>query len=331
MASTPLLRHDDSSFTHDLTDQQVTDYFDFRTRLAFAILSEREFFTHRYVNSDNARLTIQAFTSERAGGAAVTSRRRDGSSTTLIPKGRLDVRRPEHVSGSCELPRDLDQELLHALEAAAKEGDVNWFPFSDALRLFVGGNTDSPDISQHTELIDIVSAFSRLSGAWDQRGTVEGFLAAFRPETEPDRRYFGGVASNKALSTAMRSGKSIREVWLGDAYVLRSQYGHGHVEAPPYSAIWTTREHLLLAAFAFPLFAKGVLAKAGYYELTADDVAKVEAFDTLATLKPFSGNPDNPNFPWRAALSRARQRPMVLVLAKAFEEAMQSEASRTTS
>ena len=74
--SVPILRRDDLTATADLTDDQVAEYFEFRNRLAFAVLSARRFFSMGYTNGDNARLVIQGFVPERAGGALVRDPRR---------------------------------------------------------------------------------------------------------------------------------------------------------------------------------------------------------------------------------------------------------------
>ena len=54
-ASVPVLRHQNTTFTADLSDDEVAEYFEFRTRLTFAALAARQFFGHRYCNSDNLR------------------------------------------------------------------------------------------------------------------------------------------------------------------------------------------------------------------------------------------------------------------------------------
>ena len=69
MDSVPLLRQEGRALTADLEDAQIVDYFDFRIRLAFAVLAAREFFTLRYANSDHVRLVVQGFTPAQAGGA----------------------------------------------------------------------------------------------------------------------------------------------------------------------------------------------------------------------------------------------------------------------
>jgi hypothetical protein len=319
-ASIPLLRRDGADLVSDLNDEQVREYFEFRTSLAFAALAAREFFGFNYWNSDNLRLVIQGFTPEQAGAALVASRRRDGQSHNLIPKGARRATRPDHVWPGCTLPRDLDTVLLSGLEQARTADNESWPRLAEAIRLFVGANTDSPDVSMHAELVDTVSALSRLFDAWDERATVEGFLAALPPPTESDADRYGPKARTERVQKALEKGLPVRAAWLRDAYVLRSQYGHGRVEEPPYGSIWSEREHLLLGAAIVPLLVKAMLAKDGHYSFTAEDETLNNAFDTLATLEPFAEQGgQSRRYPWRDTINRIRMWPMARELARALK------------
>lgn len=305
----PLLRRDDLSLTSDLTDDQITEYFDFRTRLTFAVLSARQFFEHRYANSDHVRLVIQGFTPERAGGAVLVQRRRDGSTRIIVPRGHLSVRRPHHISGSCQLPRDLDADLLCALESASAAEPPWWLRIMEAIRLFVGANTDTPDVSEHAELIDVVSAFSLLANAWDENSTVQGFVSTLPSserlpgmETLPD----GPKAHNSRFQQALEKETVTRAIWLKDAYRLRGNFSHGRVTTVSYPAIWSEREHLLLAAVAFPLYLKAILEREGFYQMTNEDVLMNTAFDALALLAPFDTEEEEHGSPWSEIISQVR-------------------------
>jgi hypothetical protein len=299
----PILRLTSTSFTSDLSEPQIEELFEFRQRLAFAVLAKRRFFSHRYANSDHVRLVVQGFTAEGSGTTSLISRRRDGSTKNLISRGMLAVRRPEHVAFGCELPGDLDLPLLESLENAYTRKAATWDRVADTVRLFVGANTDSPEVSLHSELIDTVSAFSRLAGVWDEQGTVSEFIREL-PSPEPvNEEFHGSKFTLPAVTSALAKGRPVRAAWLKDAYVLRSQYGHGHVTTPPYRSSWSIHEHLLLGAIVLPLYVKAVLGREGLYTTTDEDRALDAAFDTLATLEPFASDPESDAFPWRNALS----------------------------
>jgi hypothetical protein len=330
-ASVPVIKRDELTFTAEMSDDIAATYFDFRIRLAFCALAARQFFGHRYWNADNVRLVVQAFTPEGAGGAMVITRRRDGHTNNYITKGAFRETRPRHVGNSFALPRDLDIPLVHALEAAATAQRPSWPRIADAIRLFVGANSDNSDVDLHTELVDTVSAFSRLFGVWDEKDTVAGFINALpAPPRDEGDEPLGAKVDADLVRRALEAKKSIREAWLADAYRLRGKYGHGDVTAPGYPATWKAHEHLLLAAFIFPLLVKSVLASDGFYEFTADDHMANAMFDTLATYDAFAPDPiptsgddedddiDIP-LPWRRVASDFQMRRVANLLTAEFE------------
>lgn len=307
----PLLRRDDLAYTADLGDDEVNEYFGFRRRLTFSVLAGRQFFHLRYANADHTRLVIQGFTPERAGGALLQLRRRDGATNVRIPPGHLSIPRPHHLAGACELPKDLDLGLLASLERAIEEGPPWWPRIDEAIRLFVEANTDSPDVSEHSELIDVVSAFSLVADEWKAAPTVTDFAETLpSPGGLPDSARLPGApkARNERLAAALQKGKDVRAVWLDDMYQVRSHFGHGRVTSSEYPAIWTEREHLLLASVAFPLYLKAYLHAEGLYSMTEEDAVVNTALDALMLLEPFDGrtpedDEEEPGAAWRETIS----------------------------
>jgi hypothetical protein len=300
-ATVPVLRRVGTAFESDLAEEELRERFEFRERLAFSVLSAREYFRdHRYANSENVRMVVQGFTIDRAGSTMITSRRRDGHSNNIILKGSMRFLRPQHALRSCELPRDLDLGLLNALGAARAADIPLWAQITDAVRLFVGANSDSPDIGLHNELVDVISAFSRLGGVWKEAETVQAFTRALpsppRSGMESDTRFAGAGWGPRFTSQRMvdqrERGKSVREVWLSDANQVRSEVGHGRLTDARYPALWAAHEHLLLAAVALPLYVKALLREAGVYAWSSTDDDLNEAFDVLATVEPFSWTDD---------------------------------------
>ena len=232
----------------------------------------------------------QGFSAQRGGGSAlIITRRRDGHTRNIVAKGAGRVTRPLHVPW-CELPRDLDAECLQALEIAMAGREASADRLKDALQVLVGANTASPDVSVRTELVESVGAFSRLFGVWKERETVAAFVGILPPLLEADVVSYGTRVTRDPLRKMLSSGGSLREAWQTDAYILRGQYAHGHVDDPPYTSAWTLHEHLMLAAYIFPLTVKATLAAAGEYRWTERDQAHSDAFDTLVTLEKFSGS-----------------------------------------
>lgn len=115
IGSATLVRIDKAEFTRDFTQEEQAALFVLTELLAISGLAAREYFANGgYQNRDNFRLVIQAF-AVADGGAAITSRRRDGSSTNYWGED-YRVQKPEHIplhGTSC-----LDRPLLEALVRA---------------------------------------------------------------------------------------------------------------------------------------------------------------------------------------------------------------------
>jgi hypothetical protein len=271
----------------DLTDAEIGAVFAFRQRLAFAALARRDYFGLRYSNADALRLVVQQIDPARPGAAVTTSRRRDGRVTTMYTTGAFRVRRPEHVPW-CELTEELDAGVLHATERALEvEGGLPTY-LDEAMALFVGANTDHPDVAVHAELVDTTSAFSRLAKEWKAEATVDGFLRLLPVPPRPLELTASLTTRLAPARKTIPGTRPVRSAWLHDAFVLRHHFGHGRVQQPGFTPTWSVAEHLLLAAWIFPVALKAALATQGTYKLTAEDHFRDRSFDSLAALAPFA-------------------------------------------
>lgn len=286
-ASVALLHRADLPITGELSDADVADYYEFRTRLAFAMLSRREYFDFRYCSSESLELVIRSYTPESRGGVVVEHRRRDGARRILYSEGTFLQRKPDYVEW-CALDRDMDADVLHALERVADSDDATWDDIAEALRVFVRANSDSPAVDVQSELVDLVSAFSRLVNQWKEPETVRAFLKLLPPPGDPPKKDFTGPkVRHPRIWGHLRGGWPLRGPWLRDAFLLRHSYGHGRVLTPKVTPVWTVHEHLLFGAWAFPLTVKARLAELGHYQLSREDVFRDAALEHLLEVEPF--------------------------------------------
>lgn len=311
-AQVPLLRRDDLEFAAELDDSQIAAYYDFRTRLTFAALAERHYFYDlRYCCSDSVRLDIRSFTPQSTGAVVVQRRRRDGFQRIIYSTGTYHERKPDYV-GWCDLCRHADVPLLDALEQCAARGDELWGRLADAIAVFVRANSDSPAVDPQSELIDTVSAFSRLVDASKEPRVVGRFLSLL-PAPREKKGATGPKVRGDRVRQALQGGRSLRDVWLEDAFNLRHQFGHGRALAPGYSASWTLHEHLLLSAWIFPVAVKALLANEGLYTFTPEDRFRDRVFEELLEIDPYASLPapepgEDPVPAWRAVMSDMRMR-----------------------
>ncbi|MBY0491360.1 MAG: hypothetical protein K2R93_16065 [Gemmatimonadaceae bacterium] len=287
IARVPILFRTATGPTDDVADEDVGALFLVGEMVACAALASRQFFMHAYWNRDSFHFVVQGFRPDRPGGALITSRRRDGAAPSYVPAKHYRVPRPFHVGqGRME---DLDRPLLDALVEARDDARVA--QLHDAVRGFNAANTDSPTISQETELVLLVGAYSRLCDVWDKDGTA----AAVRDLLDRAPAWPGSMPGTKwehaPLKDRMAKSRNPSRVyeWMADAYLLRGQFAHGRGQSP-YKGAWGLRDHLLLGTYLFPLAVKAWLGRSGRYTLSPTELMRISAFDALSSCDHFVGD-----------------------------------------
>jgi hypothetical protein len=84
----------------------------------------------------------------------------------------------------------------------------------------------------------------------------------------------------------------LRQVWIRDLHRLRGSLAHGRLSAR-YPSIWTPREHLILATFAFTMILKTRMVDRSIYSLTSIDVDGIDAFEQLCCAEHFAESADD--------------------------------------
>lgn len=334
-----LIRRDDLSFTSNLDDEMIASYYDFRFRLTFSALSYRRFFDSRYCCSDSFRLDIRSFDQTSTGAVSVQSRRRDGFQNIVYTAGAYNERMPEHVS-ACDISRNVDFGVLSSLQLVAMREDDLASRVADSLRLFVRANSDNSSVDAQSELIDTVSAFSRLVNEWKAEATVDGFHALLpsglsQGVGDLEQVYDTSTCKGERLADArinqsLLNGASLRQIWLRDAFSLRHQFGHGHVLTSRYPSSWSLSEHLLLAAWIFPVVVKALLVANGLYSFSSQDRFRNWSFDSLLLLEPFAGlapqdSSEEPRPCWQAEMSNLEWRFAAEELVQLYRDRERSE------
>lgn len=290
-----LLQREHATLTGELDDDAVADLYAFRTRLTFASLAARPYFDHRYWNSESLQLVIRTFTSDSRGGVLMQHRRRDGSQQTIYPAGAFRARKPDYVDW-CSLPECIDVALLHALEGGRATASASgsrpvvraWNAIAESLPVFVRANTDSPAVDAQSELVDLMSAYSRLLDTWDANGTSTAFVELLPSSGDiPTGGFTGPRALHPDVQRGLANGRSLRWLWMQDAFKLRNQLGHGRVPNAKSDTVWSVHEHLLFGSYLFPVLVKARLHALGLYTFSADDRRRDWSFEQLLETAPF--------------------------------------------
>lgn len=301
------------SITADLLDGEVDDLFRYSELIALAGLTARHFFDHlRYSGRDDFRLIIQSF-QDPARGPLITTRRRDGVAQIHYTRGRYQVLCPAHVGARAQ---DIDHPFLRAL-LAPDEGPA-WARQFQAITLFNAANTDQDYMMEAAEIVLAYSAFEQLLGPHSRPHLLaERFERIWQPEVPVGHSSWCLTSHNAGVSTRLRNAKSLRSAWIEDLGILRGSVSHGH-GPETYPSIWSAREHLLYAAFAFPLLLKLQLASSGRYSLTDNDRADIDAFESLLNARHFAEPAESQANHWSDAIGEARMYRLVLKAGRAM-------------
>jgi hypothetical protein len=116
---------------------------------------------------------------------------------------------------------------------------------------------------------------------------------------------------------------------MREFYRVRGAFAHGRLN-PQQPMVWSPREHLILAAIAFPLLVKARLAQLGHYQLSREDQVQRNAFERFADTPDFLDVPaaqqGGLNSTWRRVCQEERRRLRVANAMQAREEIVRQRA-----
>ena len=263
-------------------------------------------FSGSYVNSTMFRIIGQAYSGDMPVHIAIPALRRDGK--TLYggyEHGEVTFNVP--VQCSIREPA-FDEDFLAGLSAAvAADSEVagllrTTLPFVEV------ANTDDDFMTEHAESILMASAYEQLFRGDAKKYKLGQRLAELFEE-------FGAVTVADAQK--VRAGITIDESdadraaaqpkwwvhrkWIEELYDMRNKVAHkGSYGCRSWG--WTISEHLVMAAYVFPLAVKLLLGREGHYALTDTDQAGCRAVDQLLALARWGE--ENA---WTGILSKARR------------------------
>ena len=86
----------------------------------------------------------------------------------------------------------------------------------------------------------------------------------------------------------------------------RSAVAHGSIASRTWG--WSPFEHLVMAAFVFPLSVKLGLSQEGYYSLSLEDESRCQAVDGLLSLANWRGQAGSMRSPWQDLIRKRKSR-----------------------
>jgi hypothetical protein len=301
------------------------------TQLLFlASWSFSQFFSQLgYVNATPFRVLWQRF--DDGSNIAISARRRDGQT---LSGGYEHGKAKFSVPPQCGVDRvDVDTAFLDALVRADASGSSETI---ERLSLpFVSlANTDDDLMDERAEIILMASAFEHLFDADASKyALVTGFGDVFAP--------YRAVLVDEALAirptialdpdpvrAAAQRHWPVHKKWIEELYDRRSKAAHKPGPATRAWA-WSPFQHLVMAAFTFPLAVKLLLARERHYGLTSDDTGKCKAIDLLLIADHWN-RADGESCPKWAELVEKSKDDVRLVVAMEGMQAAMVEAERAS-
>jgi hypothetical protein len=299
--------------------------------LALSCLAEQRFLMGHFsphLNATMFRLVGQGVT-VGADGIGLTYPRRGQSLRALGWKFKdLAFQQPPQIEGTgCEV---VNLRLAKALHKARSSNSPVWEPIASSLKLFLLGHAEMPDLGWDTCVMISAMAFERLLEPAQTSAQVlaETFAlqwAAHASQTIAQARRV--KPDPNPTWAATQRGWPIHRKWMKELYEARSSQAHRGSKSS-FSRNWADGQHMVIAAYVYPLTVKLRLASAGLYQL--DDEEQV-ACDTLDKLLDSDWERDPPEWPTilsEAETIRAFERIELRELEQAEKRARAREARR---
>ena len=242
-------------------------------------------FSGSYVNSTMFRIIGQAYSGDMPVYIAISARRRDGEILGGgYEHGEVTFNVP--VQRSVRHPAVFDEKLLAGLSAAVAADSEVASLLRTTLPFVEVANTDDDFMTEHAEAILMGSAYDQLlrgDGKYRLGQRLAELFEAFGGVTVADaQKVRPGITidDRKANRVAEQPKWWVHQKWIEELYDMRSKVAHkGSPGGRSWG--WTISEHLVMAAYVFPLAVKLLLEREGHYALTDTDLVGCRAVDQL--------------------------------------------------
>lgn len=289
--------------------------------LALACLAEQRFLEGHFsphLNATMFRLVGQGIVSGSDGVSLLIPRRGSGLRIGGLKFSDVRFQEPMQIEGtSC---KSINSRLAKALARAKNRNSPTWNAISSSLELFLLGHSETQELGWETCIMLSAMVFERLleppkgtalltaaafANLWSAHATKTIAAARrIRPDRKPD------YARDQQCWPLHRK-------WMKELYEARSSLAH-RGNLADFSRNWTYEQHLVIAAFSYPLAVKLRLAAEGLYHLDDRELAACDALDHLLDSDWGQGWRKPPE--WPSVLSEWETR-------RAIEKAIRDELS----
>jgi hypothetical protein len=252
--------------------------------LALACLAEQRFLEGHlspHLNASMFQLVGQGI----GGGSDRLSLRipRRGSGLMIGGLKFSDVRFQEPMQIEGTECKSINMRLAKALGRARKTNSPAWKPIASSLELFLLGHAETPELGWDSCVMLSAMAFERLLEPQQTtaQGTAQAFAALWAPHTSKTIDTARRIRPDHKPSIARdQQDWPLHRKWVKELYEARSSLAH-RGKRPEFSRNWTDAQHLVIAAFAYPIAVKLRLAADGLYHLGDRELGACDALDHL--------------------------------------------------
>jgi hypothetical protein len=280
-------------------ETEMTAAFSAARTLALAAMSEQRFFEGHFAPHTNATAfrPIGQRISPPGTGVAVSIPWRDGGlATGGLKFGDFVFQEPlqVHRTGCPEIPG----RFVAALEQARRDETETWDAIEASLPIWLLGNSEDMTLSDEACVTLDAIAFERLLRP---KPSAQEFAKAFgclwsqfgRTTVASARR----VKADPKFKDEQQSWL-VCQKWARELYEERNVFSH-HRRHAHVATNWTPGQHLVLAAYTYPLTVKLLLERDGTYTLSDEERGCCFALDPLLDRwKPRAHDPLNNEEDW---------------------------------
>ncbi len=250
--------------------------------LAIACLSEQRFLEGHFsphLNSTMFHIIGQGISAGSDQIAPFFSRRGGGLQIGGMRFKDIVFQRPPQIEGTdCKL---INTALIKAIGKSRRLK----LPVADAidssLELFLLGHSETPELDWDRCVMLSAMAFERL--LMPPQSTAQATAAAFASHWTPFARVRLSSAKRVKPDAKYKNEQAdwpLHRKWAKELYEARSATAHRGIQTI-FSRNWLPWQHLVVAAFAYPLTIKLMLSENNLYALSDRELGACEALDDL--------------------------------------------------
>jgi hypothetical protein len=254
----------------NIPDKMWTNAHRAAEMLALACLAEQRFFEGSlspHLNATMFRLIGQGLSVDSDRIALFYARRGGALRVGGLRFKDVIFQQPPEIEGTeCKI---IGCPLLKALEKARRTQHPVWEPIASSLELFLLGHAETLELGWDSCVMLSAMAFERLlePKKASAMSVAEAFAKLWASYSSLKIREATRIKpDHKHEFGAEQSAWPVHRKWMKELYEARSSRAH-RGSRPEFSQNWKDWQHMVIAAFTYPLAVKLRLAAAGLYKL----------------------------------------------------------------